>query len=81
MSRTLTQLLIHVVFSTKDRRNLITPDVEPDMHAYLGGICRDESSPALTIGGTANHVHLLISLGKSVAMSDLMLAVKKNSSK
>jgi len=81
MSRTLTRLLIHVVFATKDRRDLIVPDVEPDLHAYLGGICRDESSPVLAIGGTANHVHLLISLGKSMAVSDLMLAVKKNSSK
>ena len=81
MSQTLTRLLVHIVFSTKDRRNLIAPVVEPELHAYLGGICRNRESPALAIGGTENHVHLLIGLSKNIALADLMMALKKDSSK
>lgn len=81
MAQTLTRLLVHVVFSTKDRRNLIVPAIEPELHAYVGGICRNHESPALAIGGTENHVHLLISLSKNIALSDLMMTLKKDSSK
>ena len=81
MAQTLTRLLVHVVFSTKDRRKLIVPTVEADLHSYLGGICRKRESPALAIGETENHVHLLISLSKNIALSDLMMGVKKDSSK
>ncbi len=81
MAQTLTRLLVHVVFSTKERRNLIIPAVELELHAYLGGICRNRESPALAIGGTENHVHLLISLSKNIALSNLMMTLKKDSSK
>lgn len=81
MAQTLTRILVHVVFSTKQRRNLIVPAIEPDLHSYLGGICRKRESPALAIGGTENHVHLLISLSKNIALSDLMMSLKKDSSK
>ena len=81
MAQTLTRLLMHVVFSTTERRNLITPEVEPELHAYLGGVCRNRESPALAIGGTENHVHLLISLSKNIALSNLMMTLKKDSSK
>jgi len=81
MAQTLTRLLVHVVFSTKERRNLIVPVVEPDLHPYLGGICRRCESPALVVGGTENHVHLLISLSKKIALSDFMMMLKKQSSK
>ena len=60
---------------------MIVRAIEPDLHADLGGICRNRESPALAIGGTENHVHLLISLSKNVAVSDLMMALKKDSSK
>ncbi len=80
MAQTLTRLLVHVVFSTKERRNLIVPAIESELHAYLGGICRNCESPALAIGGTRDHVHLLISLSKNIALSDLMMTLKKDSS-
>ncbi|MEK6799250.1 MAG: IS200/IS605 family transposase [Planctomycetota bacterium] len=80
MAQTLTRLLIHVVFSTKDRRNLITPPIEPELHAYLGGICTNHETPALAIGGIENHVHLLISLSKNIALSDFLMMLKKDSS-
>lgn len=81
MAQTLSRLLVHVVFSTKQRRNLILPSIEPELHAYLGAICRNQESPALAIGGTENHVHLLISLSKNVPLSNLLMTLKKDSSK
>ncbi len=81
MAQTLTRILLYVVFSTRERRNLITPTVESELHAYLGGICRNHESPAQTVGGTDNHVHLLLSLSKNIALSDFMMTLKKDSSK
>jgi putative transposase len=81
MAQTLTRLLVHAVFSTKNRTNLIKPEIEPELYAYMGGICRNAQSPLLCIGGTANHLHLLVSLSKNTALADLMMNVKKDSSK
>lgn len=80
MAQTLTRILVHAVFSTKNRHNLITPEIEGELHAYLGAICGNRESPALAIGGTENHVHLLISLSKNIALSKLMMTLKKDSS-
>ncbi len=81
MAQTLTRLLIHIVFSTKHRADLIAPAYERDLHRYMAGICRALESPALEIGGTANHVHVLTSLSKNIALSDLVMNMKKDSSK
>ena len=81
MAQTLTRLLVHVVFSTHDRRNLITPEIEPTLHSYLAGTCRNMESPSLAVNGTENHIHLLISLSKNIALADLLMNVKKDSSK
>lgn len=81
MAQTLVCLRVHVVFSTKDRRPMITPEVEPELYAYMGGTANNFNSPLLAAGGTSNHVHLLISLSKTIALSRLMEEVKKSFSK
>jgi REP element-mobilizing transposase RayT len=81
MASTLTKVLVHIFFSTKHREPLIGPDVEADLHAYIGGICRNMDSPLLAINGTADHVHMMVSMSKNVALSDLLLNVKRDSSK
>lgn len=81
MASTVTKLLGHVTFSTRNRMPLISPDVESDLYAYVGGICRRLDSPLLAMGGVADHVHLLVSLSKNIALSDFMLEVKRDSSK
>jgi REP element-mobilizing transposase RayT len=81
MAQTLVCLRVHVVFSTKDRLPMITPEVEPELYAYLGGTMRNLDSHCLAAGGTSNHVHLLISLSKNMALSRLMEEIKKSSSK
>jgi len=73
--------MVHVVFSTKDRQPLITPEVEPELYAYMGGTAKNLESRCLAAGGTENHVHLLVSQSKKVALCHLMEEVKKSSSK
>jgi len=80
MAQTLVSLLLHIIFSTKLREDFITPEIEPNLYAYLGGIARKHGSRLLGAGGTANHVHLLISQSKNIALSDLMEELKKSSS-
>jgi putative transposase len=81
MASTLTRVLIHVTFSTRLREPLIPEALEADLYAYAGGICRRLESPLLAMGGTADHVHMLVSLSKKVALSDLLMEVKRDSSK
>ena len=81
MAQTLVSLMVHVVFSTKKRRPMITPDAEPELYAYMVGITKNLESRCLAIGGTSNHVHLLISQSKNIALSHLLEEIKKSSSK
>ena len=80
MAQTLVSLLVHVVFSTKNREPFITSEIEPELFAYIGGIVKNNESRLLDAGGTADHIHLLVSLSKNVALSPLMKDVKKDSS-
>jgi putative transposase len=69
MAQTLVSLMVHVVFSTKNREPLITPEIEPELFAYVGGILKRNESRLLGAGGTTDHVHLLISQSKNIALS------------
>ena len=80
MASTLTSLLVHVVFSTKNREAMIPERVEAGLHAYMGGICRGNGSRLMAAGGVEDHRHLFVSLGKSVAVADLVMEVKRDSS-
>jgi putative transposase len=80
MAQTLVSLLVHVVFSTKNREPMISSEIEPQLFAYFGGILTNHDSRLLDAGGTADHVHLLISQSKNVPLSALMKDVKKDSS-
>jgi len=81
MAQTLVSLMIHVVFSTKNREPIITPAIEPELYAYFGGTAKNLESRCLAAGGTENHVHLLVSQSKKVALCHLMEEIKKGSSK
>ena len=80
MAQTLVSLLVHLVFYTNHRRDFITPELEPHLYAYLGGIARNHQARLIAAGGTANHVHLVISQSKNMALSDLLAELKKSSS-
>lgn len=81
MASTLTKVLVHVTFSTKLRTPMIAAPIEADLYSYVGGICRRTESPLHAMNGTADHVHMVVSLGKTVALSDLLLNIKRDSSK
>jgi putative transposase len=80
MAQTLVSLLVHIIFSTKNRERIITPEVEPELFAYMGGILKNHESRLLDAGGTADHVHLLVSQSKNVSLSSLLKDIKKDSS-
>lgn len=80
MAQTLVSLMVHVIFSTRNREPLITSEIEPELFAYIGGILKNNESRLLDASGTSNHVHLLISRSKNMALSTQMKDVKKDSS-
>lgn len=67
MANTYCCLNIHLVFSVKERAVLIAPEWRPRLWAYIGGIAREHDLVALEVGGTANHVHALVSLPTTLA--------------
>src|SRR5438552_4370919 len=78
MSDSYTNLLYHVVFSTKDRRPLITPEVEPRLYDYIGGIVRSAGGISLALNGAEDHIHLLTKLRPDRALSDVLRDLKAN---
>ena len=81
MAQTLTSLYYHVVFSTKNRVDLIRPDIEDELYAYIGGILNNHGSKLLIGNGTQNHAHLLTSLNKNLLIPEIVGKVKRESSK
>ena len=81
MASTLTCLLYHVIYSVKDRQPMIQGDFQRRLHEYLGGVIRRIDGKALSVGGTADHVHLLIMLKADMPLSKAVNALKANSSK
>ena len=73
--------LMHCVFSTKERRRLITTDVQDRLYPYLGGIARENKMKALSIGGVEDHVHALISIPSTLPIAKAVQLLKGNSSK
>ena len=80
MPHTYISNLVHCVFSTKMRRSLIPPEIQQDLWAFLGGVARKNSFKALIVGGTENHVHILLSLPATMPLAKAMQLVKGASS-
>lgn len=81
MAGTYTNLLYHIVFSTKERRQLITSATEDPLYDYIGGIIRGLKGVQLEIGGVADHIHLLVKFKPTLSLSDAVRDIKANSSK
>lgn len=81
MANTLTSLLFHIVFSTKNREPWIKTDVEQRLWAYLGGIARQNDLQPLMIGGMDDHVHLLLGLPPTISVSEAVKQIKGGSSR
>ena len=81
MAQSLVKNYIHLVFSTKHRDDFIDKEIEDQMFRYIATICKDFESPALQIGGTDNHIHILFLLSRKIALMKLVQEVKAHSSK
>lgn len=78
---TYTNLLFHIIYSTKYRKPAIRSEWQDDLYGYIGGIVRDQKGTLLKIGGIEDHVHLLAKLSPTIAISDVLRTIKSNSSK
>ncbi len=81
MPQSLSQVIIHMIYSTKNRYKTIPPRVIKPLHGYVATILRDMDSYAYRVGGTANHTHIACSLPRTITQSDLTKKVKATSSK
>ncbi len=81
MSHTYCCSLFHCVFSTKERRGTIAPEIQARLWAYMGGVARKRGMKALAVGGTADHAHILLSLPSSLPIADAMREIKSESSR
>jgi putative transposase len=81
LSHTSSNILLHLIFSTRGRRPLIKPEFRADLFAYLGGIVREIQGTALIVNGTADHVHMLVRIRPAQCAAEIVRVVKANSSK
>ena len=81
MSQSLVKNLVHLVYSARDRQPWIPAEARDGRYAYQAGIFKHWSSPALVIGGVADHIHALFSLSKNHPLVKIVEEVKKGSSK
>ncbi|MCP4684496.1 MAG: transposase [bacterium] len=81
MPQSLARILVHITFSTKNRQPLISPAVEPELHAYMAGILHKIGCAEMLVGGTTDHVHVLCALTKNMAPAKVMQDLKSGSSK
>ena len=80
MSQSFRNLLYHLIFSTKDRRPIITLDYQPRLYDYIGGIIRELGGTSLGINGIEDHVHVVTKLRPDKAVSDVLRVLKCNAS-
>ena len=81
MANTYTSLHYHLIFSTKNRERWIDQDIEQRIWEYLGGIARQNDMKALQIGGVEDHVHLVVGIPATLAVSKALQLLKGGSSK
>ena len=80
MSQSISRVLLHIIFSTKDRLPLIPDALEQKLQAYIAGIIRNEKANAYRIGGTSNHIHIACTLPRTLSQSDFVKLIKTRSS-
>jgi REP element-mobilizing transposase RayT len=80
VANTYTSINIHYVFSTKNRESTIVGTMRERLWAFMGGIARENRMKALCIGGTADHIHLLVSLPASLSIAKGIQLIKGGSS-
>lgn len=81
MPQSLSRILIHLVFSTKDRQRVLTPEIQTELHPYLAGTLDNIECPSIQVGGVDDHVHMLFGLARTRSIAEVVEKVKTSSSK
>lgn len=81
MPQSLARLHIHLIFSTKNRAPVLLDEIRPALHRYMAVVLQNLGCPPTLINSVEDHVHILFDLGRTVAVSEAVEAVKKSSSK
>jgi len=82
MPQSLSKVILHIIFSTKNREPWLDVEVRPRIHAYLATLCRDLRADLVHVGGIADHVHIITPpLPRTVSQAQLIEKIKKVSSK
>ena len=81
MAGTYTKLYYHIVFSTKNRRPLVSDKIEDELYKYISGIIRNLDGSCIEINGAVDHVHILAIVPPKLSISDALRTIKANSSK
>jgi putative transposase len=79
--QSLSNLFVHVVFSTKNREHYLTGPAGAEIHPYLAGVLNNANCPSIQVGGVADHVHLFFRQARTAAISEIVETVKTSSSK
>ena len=80
MANTFSQIYIQTVFAVSNRLSLIRPEFKEEVYKYITGIVRNQGHKLISINGIPDHVHILIGLKPSMALSDLVREIKSDSS-
>ena len=81
MSQSLSKVILHIIFSTKNREPWLNSEVRPRVHAYLATVCRDLGAELVRVGGVSDHVHIVTTLPRTLSQAQLIEQIKKASSK
>lgn len=81
MPQSLSMLYVHLIFSTKNREPLLAQSIRSRLHAYLATVLNNLGNPAVKVGGTRDHVHILFRLSKNSTLAEVVEKIKTNSSK
>ncbi len=81
MPQSLGKVILHIIFSTKNREPWLDSGVRPRMHAYLATICRDVGADFVHVSGVSDHVHIVTTLPRTLSTAQLIEQIKKTSSK
>ena len=81
MPQSLSKVILHTIFSTKNRESWLESHVRPRVLAYPATICRDLGAELVHVGGVADHVHIVTTLPRTLSQADLVERIKKVSSK
>ncbi len=80
MPQSLAKIIVHIVFSTKNRFPYLNQNIRTKMHAYLAGTVKNLGSHVYAINGTSDHVHIVCELPRTISLSKFIEEIKKSSS-